>query len=608
MPTLHPIVETITRRIEARSESPRAAYLAQMEAASTDGPRRRLLGAANQAHAYAGTSNQDRHQLRVLPNPSVGIVTSYNDMLSAHAPYASYPDELKHALRSAGATGQVAGGVPAMCDGITQGYPGMELSLFSRDSIAMSTAVALSHASFDAVMCLGVCDKIVPGLMMGALRFAHLPVAFVPAGPMPTGISNAEKAEVRDQFAKGQVDSAALLANESKAYHSPGTCTFYGTANTNQLLMEVMGMHLPGASFVQPKEALRRALTAESARRLVGQTGRAGGALYQRFDVRNLVNGCVALLATGGSTNHTLHLPAIAAAAGYRLTWEDLDELSAVVPLLIRLYPNGSADVNRFHELGGVPRLCGELLDAGLLHADIGTVFSDGGLEDYRVAPRLEGDQLHWGPAEAGADLDVFRSCGEPFAANGGLKLLKGNLGRSVIKVSAVAEEHHHVSAPARVFESQEGLQKAYRDGQLDGDFVAVVRGQGPQARGMPELHKLTPPLRVLQSRGQSVALVTDGRMSGASGKIPAAIHLTPEAGSDGPISRICDGDRITLDATSGSLDLDCDAATFAARQSTPPLPEEVGYGRELFTNFRRVAGPADEGATVFSFDGQAQG
>jgi phosphogluconate dehydratase len=593
----------VTRRVEARSEATRAANLDQMKRAAVEGPRRRQLGAANQAHAYAGTNKLDRHQLRVLPNPAVGIVTSYNDMLSAHAPYASYPDELKVALREVGATGQVAGGVPAMCDGITQGYPGMELSLFSRDTIAMSTAVALSHASFDAVLCLGVCDKIVPGLLMGALRFAHLPVAFVPAGPMPTGISNAEKAKVRDEYAKGQVDGNALLANESKAYHSPGTCTFYGTANTNQLLMEIMGLHLPGASFVQPNTALRRALTAESARRLIAVAGRPGGALFERFDARNLINGCVALLATGGSTNHTLHLPAIAAAAGYRLGWEDLEELSQVVPLLLRLYPNGSADVNRFHELGGVPRLCADLLDAGLLHAEASTVFSDGGLADYRESPRLEGDELHWAPTPVGADEEVFRSCAEPFAANGGLKLLRGNLGRAVIKVSAVAEEHHRVRAPALVFESQEALQKAYRDGQLDGDFVAVVRGQGPRARGMPELHKLTPPLRVLQSRGQSVALVTDGRMSGASGKIPSAIHLTPESSSGGPISRVRDGDIITLDATAGTLDVGCERSTLEARKSVPPLPEDVGFGRELFANFRRVAGPADEGASVFTFD-----
>jgi phosphogluconate dehydratase len=465
----------------------------------------------------------------------------------------------------------------------------------------MATAVALSHASFDAVLCLGVCDKIVPGLLMGALRFAHLPVAFVPAGPMPTGISNGQKAKVRDAYARGEVDADALLANESKAYHSHGTCTFYGTANTNQMLMEVMGLHLPGASFVQPKAGLRQALTAESARRLVAVSAKPDGALFERFDARNLVNGCVALLATGGSTNHTLHMPALAAAAGYRLTWEDLEELSAVVPLLLRLYPNGSADVNRFHELGGVPRLCADLLDAGLVHGDIGTVFSDEGLEPYRKEPRLEGDELIWVPHGSIDDPEVFRGCSEPFSANGGLKLLRGNLGRSVIKISAVAPEHHRVSAPARVFESQEALQKAYRDGQLDGDFVAVVRGQGPKARGMPELHKLTPPLRVLQARGQAVALVTDGRMSGASGKIPAAIHLTPESADQGPISRVRDGDRITLDATSGSLECE---ANLNGRDAVAPEPSGVGYGRELFSSFRHIAGPADEGASIFRLDG----
>ena len=601
MAKLNPTLEAVTRRIEARSASTRAAYLAQMRASAGAGPRRRALGAANQAHAYAGADKVDRKQLRVLPNPSIGIVSAYNDMLSAHAPYASYPAQLKAALREVGATGQVAGGVPAMCDGITQGFPGMELSLFSRDTIAMSTAVALSHASFDAILCLGVCDKIVPGLLMGALRFAHLPVAFVPAGPMGTGISNSDKAKVRDAHARGEVDDGALLASESKAYHSHGTCTFYGTANTNQLLMEMMGLHLPGASFVPPRAGLRQALTAESARRLVAVAAKPGGALFERFDARNIVNGCVALLATGGSTNHTLHLPAIAAAAGYRLSWEDLEALSAVVPLLLRLYPNGSADVNRFHELGGVPRLCADLLDAGLLHADIGTVFSDEGLGAYRNEPRLEGDALTWVPHTRVEDPEVFRSHASPFAENGGLKLLRGNLGRSVIKISAVATEHHRVSAPARVFESQEALQKAYRDGQLDGDFVAVVRGQGPKARGMPELHKLTPPLRVLQARGQAVALVTDGRMSGASGKIPAAIHLTPESADAGPIARVRDGDLITLDAQAGRLDCEGD---LDGREPVAPEPSGVGFGRELFSNFRRIAGPADEGASVFRLDG----
>ncbi|EDM81880.1 6-phosphogluconate dehydratase [Plesiocystis pacifica SIR-1] len=613
---VHPTVDRVTRAIRERSALARARYLEAMDAqaASLPGsgnsgakPARRGLAAPNLAHALAAAPKDDKHHLQVLPSPSVAIVTAYNDMLSAHQPYAAYPPRIKAALREVGAVGQVAGGVPAMCDGITQGYPGMELSLFSRDVIAMSAAVALSHGTFDAALCLGVCDKIVPGLLIGALRFGHLPIAFVPAGPMPSGLPNAQKAAARVRFANGEIDEAAILASELQAYHSAGTCTFYGTANTNQLLMEVMGLHLPGASFEPPDTALRHALTRDVAQRVARAAGVPKASLAARFDERAVVNGVVALLATGGSTNHTLHLPAIAAAAGIELRWEDMDALSAVVPLLTRMYPNGQADVNHFRAAGGTAYLISQLLDAGLIHGDVGTVFDlgtgkDVGLEAYRQRPRLsEAGALEWvaGP-ERSADEDVLRSATEPFAPDGGLRVIRGPLGRAVIKISAVAPAHRRVRARARVFEDPLDLLAAFSAGELEGDLVAVVRAQGPRAKGMPELHKLTAPLKALQQRGHAVALVTDGRMSGASGSVPAAIHLTPEAVDGGPIAQIRDGDWLELDAEAGELRWQPEGERAPA--TNPDMGQDVtGFGRELFAIFREKVGPADRGASVFA-------
>ncbi|EDM76340.1 6-phosphogluconate dehydratase [Plesiocystis pacifica SIR-1] len=616
MTQLHPVVAQVTESIRQRSAATRARYLEAMDRARPQGSRaRRKYAAPNQAHALAAAPKDDKHHLQVLSSPAVGIVTAYNDMLSAHQPYGDYPARLKAALRQAGAVGQVAGGVPAMCDGITQGYPGMELSLFSRDVIAMAAAVALSHGTFDAALCLGVCDKIVPGLLIGALRFAHLPIAFVPAGPMPSGLSNAQKAAARVRFANGEIDEAAILDSELEAYHSAGTCTFYGTANTNQLLMEVMGLHLPGASFEPPDTALRHALTREVARRTAAGALR-GRSMAEMFSERTVVNAVVALLATGGSTNHTLHVPAIAAAAGLSLTWEDMDTLSAVVPLLTRMYPNGQADVNHFRAAGGTAFLIGQLLDAGLLHGDIGTVFDWGadqpeGLEAYRRRPRLDAQgEVEWPAPEAEAssrDLAVLRPAAEPFSPDGGLRVITGPLGRAVIKISAVAPEHRKVRAQARVFEDQLDLLAAFNAGELERDLVAVVRGQGPRARGMPELHKLTAPLKALQQRGFAVALVTDGRMSGASGSVPAAIHLTPEAADGGLIAKIRDGDWLELDGDAGTLAWDTEVEVRAGRDEVAPEPSAQGYGRELFARFRAGVGPADRGASIFAdLDGPA--
>lgn len=610
----HPVLERVTAAIADRSVASRRVYLDLMRAEARSGPARRRLAAANQAHALASAPGDDKHRLQVLPVPAVGLVTAYNDMLSAHQPYGDYPSRLKAALREVGAVGQVAGGVPAMCDGITQGYPGMELSLFSRDVIAMATAVALSHGSFDAVLCLGVCDKIVPGLLIGALRFAHLPVAFVPAGPMPSGLSNARKAAARVRFANREIDAEALLDSELQAYHAPGTCTFYGTANTNQLLMEVMGLHLPGASFEPPDTPLRHALTRESARRVVA-AARSGRSLAETFTVETLVNGVVALLATGGSTNHTIHLPAIARAAGFELRWDDMDALSRVVPTLTRMYPNGEADVNHFRAAGGTAYLIAQLLDAGLLHADVATVFDVGdaraGLAPYRDRPTLtdDGRGVVWrdGPT-ASSDTAVLRPASDPFAPDGGLRMLDGPLGRAVIKISAVAPEHHRVRARARVFGDQLELLAAFEAGELERDMVAVVRGQGPRARGMPELHKLTAPLRALQQRGFAVALVTDGRMSGASGKVPAAIHLTPEAACGGAIAQVEDGDWIDLDATRGRLEWTAAGAVRAEREGMPDDATGRGHGRELFSLFRAGVGSADTGASVFCFEDEGDG
>ncbi|HYG88560.1 MAG TPA: phosphogluconate dehydratase [Azospirillum sp.] len=597
--SLHPVLAAVTRRIAERSCDSRAAYLERVRAAASRGARRAGLGCANRAHGFAGcTVASDKEELRGGAKPSIGIVTAYNDMLSAHQPYEGYPERIKVCVRAAGGVAQVAGGVPAMCDGITQGYPGMELSLFSRDVIAMGTAVALSHDTFDGALCLGICDKIVPGLLIGTLSFGHLPAIFVPAGPMPSGLPNKEKSRIRQLHAEGKVDKDALLEAEAASYHAPGTCTFYGTANSNQMLMEIMGLHLPGSSFPNPGTPLRDALTDAAARRVVELTTPLG----EIVDERAIVNAVVGLLATGGSTNHTLHLPAIAAAAGIRLTWEDFADLSAVVPLLARVYPNGSADVNQFQAAGGMAFLIGELLDAGLLHGDARTVWGGDGLAGYRRVPQVEDGHLVWrdGP-RASAAPSVLAPVAAPIAAEGGLRVLSGPLGRAVIKVSAVKPEHRVVEAPVRIFADQEAVQEAFRRGELHRDVVVVVRFQGPRANGMPELHKLTPPLGVLQDLGYRVALVTDGRMSGASGKVPAAIHVTPETAAGGPLGRLRDGDVVRLDAERGMLDVLVGAAEWDARPAvTEHESAGIGCGRELFGVFRRAVGGADAGASVF--------
>lgn len=601
---VHPVVAQVTERVAERSGERRAAYLRRTADARTVGPARGGLGCANLAHGFAACGPADKLQLTGTATPNIAIVSAYNDMLSAHQPLKDYPDRLKAAIAAAGGTAQFAGGVPAMCDGITQGRAGMELSLFSRDVVAMATAVALSHDMFDGALLLGVCDKIVPGLVIGALSFGHLPAILVPAGPMPSGLPNADKAKVRKRYATGEIGRDELLAAESASYHSPGTCTFYGTANSNQLLMEVMGLHLPGASFVPPGTALRDALTDEAGRRVLRLTG-LGDAytpIGEVLDERAFVNGVVALLATGGSTNHTLHLVAMAAAAGLELTWDDFDELSKVTPLLTRLYPNGTADVNHFHAAGGTAFLIGELIDAGLLHEDARTV-GGASLADYRTSPALADGGVEWRPAEPETgDAAVLRPVADPFDTHGGLHTVRGNLGRAVVKVSAVRPEHRTIEAPARVFESQEALQEAFSAGELDRDVVAVVRHQGPRANGMPELHRLTPPLSVLQDRGHRVALVTDGRMSGASGAVPAAIHVSPEAAAGGPLARVRDGDVIRLDADKGLLEVLLPDEEFAARPPAEgPSGATTGTGRELFGAFRQAVAPAERGAGVFS-------
>ena len=600
---MHPRVLEVTERLIERSRATRQHYLALIGAAAAQGPQRGKLQCANFAHGVAGCSSHDKQTLRLPDAANVAIVSAYNDMLSAHQPYERFPALIKQALHEIGSVGQVAGGVPAMCDGVTQGEAGMELSLASREVIAMSTAVALSHNMFDAALCLGVCDKIVPGLLIGALRFGHLPTLFVPAGPMPSGLSNKDKAAVRERFAEGKASRDELLESEMKAYHGPGTCTFYGTANTNQMLMEVMGLHLPGASFVNPGTPLRDALTraaAQQAARLTRQ-----GAHYlplgQIVDERCLVNAVVALHATGGSTNHSLHLPAIAQAAGIQLTWQDMAELSEVVPTLAHVYPNGKADINHFHAAGGTALLIRELLDAGLLHEDVATVAGPG-LRRYTEEPFLDGERLVWrAGAVASLDESILRPAARPFSPEGGLRLLQGNLGRAVMKVSAVATEHQVVEAPARVFHDQAELAAAFQAGELDRDLVAVVRFQGPRCNGMPELHKLTPFLGVLQDRGYQVALVTDGRMSGASGKVPAAIHVCPEACDGGPLARVRDGDPIRVDGRTGELRVLVDAAEFAAREPVAPPPPAIGSGRELFAFMRAGFSSAEQGASVFS-------
>ena len=597
---LHASVKDVTLRIRERSREERASYLERMEAARLQNSARAGLSCTNLAHGFAAAGT-DKDALKQMRWPNLAIVSAYNDMLSAHQPLERYPALIKQAARAAGAVAQFAGGVPAMCDGVTQGQAGMELSLFSRDVIAMATAVALSHNMFDAALCLGVCDKIVPGLLMGALTFGHLPVIFVPGGPMPSGVPNKEKARIRQLYAEGRAGREELLESEAGSYHSAGTCTFYGTANSNQMLMEMMGLHLPGSAFVPPNTPLRDALTAAAATRAAAITALGGEylPLCQVVDESSIVNALVGLLATGGSTNHTLHLVAMARCAGISITWDDFSDLSAVVPLLTRIYPNGSADVNRFQVSGGMAFLIRELTGAGLLHADTTTVMGRG-LAPYATEPWLDAGRLAWREAPAvSGDLDVLRPADSPFSTHGGLRLLTGNLGRAVIKTSAMKAEHHVVEAPAVVFDDQEDVIRAFKDGRLSRDCVAVVRFQGPRANGMPELHQLTPSLASLQSRGFHVALVTDGRMSGASGNVPAAIHVTPEASSGGPLGRVRDGDLIRLDCHTGVLEARVPAEVWQQRE--PAVLEhkrnETGCGRELFAGMRRAAGDAEAGA-----------
>ncbi len=605
-PALHPVVDAVTRRIRERSASTRGAYLAQLDIAAKRKPGTERMGCANVAHAFAALPGSDKFKVVAEKAPNIGIVTAYNDLLSAHAPLQHYPDLIKAEARKQGATAQVAGGVPAMCDGVTQGFEGMELSLFSRDAIAMSTAIALSHDVFDCALMLGVCDKIVPGLLIGALHFGHLPTVFVPAGPMTSGLSNNDKSKVREKAAQGLVIRDELLAAESAAYHGPGTCTFYGTANSNQMLLEAMGLHVPGTAFINPGNSVREELTREAARTVLDITrAKRFTPIGRQVDERCIVNAMVALLATGGSTNHLIHWVAVARAAGIVIDWNDFSALSDVVPLLTRVYPNGSADVNQFQAAGGPGFVIRELLDAGFMHADVLTVRS-GGLREFCNIPAAAADgRLEWHDAGPSQDDSVVRPATAPFSTSGGLKLLQGNLGRSVIKISAVPDDRHTIEAPCRVFDSQEGLHAAFKAGELDQDVVCVVRWQGPQANGMPELHKLTPPLAVLQGKGFRVALVTDGRMSGASGKVPAAIHVSPEAAAGGDLAKVRDGDVIRLDASKGTLQVLVEPAEWAARPLAT-MPEalrganSVGMGRELFANMRRNALAAEQGACTW--------
>jgi phosphogluconate dehydratase len=600
---LNPRMRDVTERIRDRSRAERTSYLDRMTAGASHGPTRARLSCTNLAHGFAAAPSGDKDALKELRWPNLAIVTAYNDMLSAHQPFERYPGLIRTAARDAGATAQVAGGVPAMCDGVTQGHTGMELSLFSRDVIAMSTGIALAHGMFDGTLCLGVCDKIVPGLLIGALAFGHLATVFVPAGPMPSGAPNKEKARIRQLFAEGKVGREALLQSECDSYHSAGTCTFYGTANSNQMLMEVMGLHLPGSAFVPPNTPLRDALTAAATRRAARITalGKEYIPLARVVDERAVVNAIVGLLATGGSTNHTLHLVAIARAAGIVIDWNDFSELSDVVPLLARIYPNGSADVNHFHAAGGMGFLVRELLHAGLMHPDAQTI-AGLGLDAYTQEPWLSPAGLAWraAPAKSG-DTTVLRPASDPFSADGGLKLMRGNLGRAVIKTSAVKSEHRVVEAPARVFEAQDDVMKAFEAGELARDVVVIVRYQGPRANGMPELHKLTPALASLQSKGFKVALVTDGRMSGASGTVPAAIHVSPECLSGGPLAKVRDGDVVRLDSLAGTLSVHVADEIFSRRAAARPVLEQndYGMGRDLFRMFRANAAAAEEGGGV---------
>ncbi len=602
MTNLHPAIERVTARIIEKSADSRRRYLELMDREAERFPNRNALSCSNLAHGFAAAL-EDKGAIKSGRGPNLAIVTAYNDMLSAHQPYGRYPEAMKLYAREVGATMQVAGGVPAMCDGVTQGQDGMELSLFSRDVIALATAVAMSHAMFDGMAILGICDKIVPGQFIGALRFGYLPAIFVPGGPMPTGLANKDKQKIRQLYAEGKATRADLLESESASYHAPGTCTFYGTANSNQMMMELMGLHVPAAAFVPPNTPLRSALTRKAVHRLaeIGREGQDYRPMARVVDEKAIVNAAVGLLATGGSTNHAIHLPAMARAAGILLDWQDLDELSAAVPLIARVYPNGAADVNHFHAAGGIGFVTKELLGAGLLHGDVLTV-AEGGMAAYAAEPALDGDVLTWKPAPATSGDDaVLAPVANPFQADGGMRLVTGNLGRGTFKTSAVDPERYTIEAPARVFDSQEGVQTAFKAGELDRDVVVVVRFQGPRANGMPELHKLTPPLGVLQDKGFRVALVTDGRMSGASGKVPAAIHVTPEALGGGPLALVQDGDVIRLCGHTGSLEV---LADLSGRQPATPPAEAMGMGRELFGMFRRFADGAEQGGSAMLAEG----
>jgi phosphogluconate dehydratase len=596
-------IQRVTERIQGRSKASRSGYLARIRKAADGGPSRGSMSCSNLAHAMAAGSTIEKKALSGNTVPNIGIVSAYNEMLSAHQPFATYPAVIKDAAAKQGAIAQFAGGVPAMCDGVTQGQDGMDLSLFSRDVIALSTAVALSHNMFDAAILLGICDKIVPGLLIGALSFGHLPVTFAPAGPMVSGLSNKEKAQIREEYAAGRIGRDELLAAESAAYHAPGTCTFYGTANSNQMLMEFMGLQLPGGSFVNPGTELREALTREAVNNILLRTalGDDHVALGEIVDEKAIVNAIVGLLATGGSTNHTIHLVAIAKAAGIVIDWEDFSELSRAVPLLARVYPNGMADVNHFHAAGGLGFVIRELLGGGLLHEDVQTILGPG-LSNFCQEPFLDNGRLEWRAAPAQSlDLEIVRPVNAPFDAEGGLRLVSGNVGRAIVKVSAVVPEHRSIQAPARVFTSQAAFTQAFNDGELETDFVAVLPGQGPRANGMPELHKLTPYLGVLQNRGFKVALLTDGRMSGASGKVLSAIQVTPESSAGGLIGKIRDGDVVTIDSSSGTLAVDAAEIESRPGLEADAVNRQVGMGRELFAVFRERSDGAEQGAGIFT-------
>lgn len=600
---MHPVIEKVTEQVIERSRESRAIYLARVDAAVEKGPHRSALGCGNLAHGFAACSASEKIDLAGDKKADVAIISSYNDMLSAHEPYKDFPALIKQAIAEAGGVAQFAGGVPAMCDGITQGQPGMELSLFSRDVIAMATAIGLSHNMFDAALYLGVCDKIVPGLLMGALSFGHLPAVFVPAGPMTSGITNKEKSRARQKYAEGKIGREELLESESKSYHGPGTCTFYGTANSNQMMVEIMGLHLPGSSFINPYTPLRDELTKAAARQVLKFTalGNDFRPIGHVINEKAILNAIIGLLATGGSTNHTMHLIAIARAAGIIINWDDFDNLSRAIPLLTRIYPNGPADVNQFQAAGGMGRLIAELLDNGLLHEDILTVADEPGMKNYTREPKLIDGQLRWVSCpEASLDPEVISTVAKPFAAGGGLHVVHGNLGRGVSKVSAVAEAHRVVEAPAVVFDDQDDMMAAFRRGELEKDFIAVLRFQGPKSNGMPELHKLTPPLGLLQDKGFKVALITDGRMSGASGKVPSAIHMCPECADGGPLAKVRNGDMIYLNTETGEVNVLVDKAEFNARRPAVNSAKDHhhGMGRELFAGFRLNASSAETGAT----------